>query len=587
MPEDPAEKTLSITEFSVDRADEEEEVPPEYVFPLFLTSKTQEIFSCKVDKDVTPENPLQLIKKEDIFLDFKERAAISDFHPAKSIIQDYPGEELLMVYDPLFKYGQNFFLVTTEDGKEQILNPPEPITEVDQSLESVPLVPVRKSPKPWISLGSEDDILAQGVFSSREKVSFWIQRKRKDFGAQVDFSDRNSSEVKDSAIDYPGYEDETFDLNKMELEKAIQNVSTNEDASSQTEWPRPRNANVQYEPRMFTQDQLAGIIGAKGLKDFVADVADRFELALQHNETIDIFVDDYFLLTNEDSTFGSKSDNHLKEYQSFTDLKFSKNKAITKIQWHPTIRGLIAVSCAEQLSFDERIDHCSRILMNPSFILLWSFADPIHPLLLMEAPDDILSFQFNPSNPNVIAAGCINGQIVVWDISQYSERLLNHRNQAQVQSKQSRTTLPSFLNLNKQELSPVVRYGAVSNIEHSHKMAITDIQWVPDHIEIGRMGIVVENRPAQCHQLITAASDGQILFWDTRPNKTAVASQMSGNANDVPVGSLKHLDLTWKPFLKVQVRQLKGSGDLSAVRFSISERQGDRNEGKFLVLFVH
>ena len=87
MPEDPAEKTLSITEFSVDRADEEEEVPPEYVFPLFLTSKTQEIFSCKVDKDVTAENPLQLIKKEDIFLDFKERAAISDFHPAKSIIQ--------------------------------------------------------------------------------------------------------------------------------------------------------------------------------------------------------------------------------------------------------------------------------------------------------------------------------------------------------------------------------------------------------------------------------------------------------------------------------------------------------------------
>ena len=53
-------------------------------------------------------------------------------------------------------------------------------------------------------------------------MSFWIQRKRRDFGAQVGFSDRNSSEVKDSAIDYPGYEDESFDLNKMELEKAIQ-----------------------------------------------------------------------------------------------------------------------------------------------------------------------------------------------------------------------------------------------------------------------------------------------------------------------------------------------------------------------------
>ena len=43
--------------------------------------------------------------------------------------------------------------------------------------------------------------------------------------------------------------------------------------------------------------------------------------------------------------------------------------------------GLIAVSCAEQMSFDERIDNSSKILLNPSFILLWSFADPIHPLV--------------------------------------------------------------------------------------------------------------------------------------------------------------------------------------------------------------
>ena len=33
----------------------------------------------------------------------------------------------------------------------------------------------------------------------------------------------------------------------------------------------------------------------------------------------------------------------LQEYQSFTDLKFSKNKAIKKIQWHPTVRGLFRI----------------------------------------------------------------------------------------------------------------------------------------------------------------------------------------------------------------------------------------------------
>jgi len=31
--------------------------------------------------------------------------------------------------------------------------------------------------------------------------------------------------------------------------------------------------------------------------------------------------------------------------------------------------------------------------------------------LLLEAPDDILCFKFNPSDPNIICAGCINGQV--------------------------------------------------------------------------------------------------------------------------------------------------------------------------------
>ena len=43
---------------------------------------------------------------------------------------------------------------------------------------------------------------------------------------------------------------------------------------------------------------------------------------------------------------------------------------------------------------------------------------------------------------------------------------------------------PSFFQTNSRELSPMVRYCAVSNIEQSHRTAITDIQWVPDHIEV-------------------------------------------------------------------------------------------------------
>lgn len=56
------------------------------IFPLVFTTKTQEIFNCRVDEDVTEENCFKLIKKEDIIQDLKTRATISDFHPIKKVV---------------------------------------------------------------------------------------------------------------------------------------------------------------------------------------------------------------------------------------------------------------------------------------------------------------------------------------------------------------------------------------------------------------------------------------------------------------------------------------------------------------------
>ena len=69
----------------------------------------------------------------------------------------------------------------------------------------------------------------------------------------------------------------------------------------------------------------------------------------------------------------------MQEFQSFTDLEFSKERTITCIDWHPTVKGVVAVSVGERLSFDDRVDNAHKIIMTPSLILIWSFSDPIHP----------------------------------------------------------------------------------------------------------------------------------------------------------------------------------------------------------------
>jgi len=40
---------------------------------------------------------------------------------------------------------------------------------------------------------------------------------------------------------------------------------------------------------------------------------------------------------------------------------------------------VVAVSVAEKMTFDERIDSAAKVIMTPSLILIWSFTDPIHP----------------------------------------------------------------------------------------------------------------------------------------------------------------------------------------------------------------
>ena len=38
------------------------------------------------------------------------------------LFQNYPTDEILVVYDSEFKYGQNFYVALTEEAKEKILN---------------------------------------------------------------------------------------------------------------------------------------------------------------------------------------------------------------------------------------------------------------------------------------------------------------------------------------------------------------------------------------------------------------------------------------------------------------------------------
>lgn len=55
------------------------------------------------------------------------------------------------------------------------------------------------------------------------------------------------------------------------------------------------------------------------------------------------------------------------------------------------------------------------------------------------------------------------------------------------------TLQPGFEDESSFDRSPIIRYCAVSSIEHSHKTVVSDITWIPDHMEVQLSLFVIQS----------------------------------------------------------------------------------------------
>ncbi|UJR25204.1 hypothetical protein I4U23_006556 [Adineta vaga] len=569
----PVVKSATVREVS-----ENAQYLPPNMHSIFISSATQQALQLSVDEDVTQDNNWKLIDKEILLKDIETLGQGSNFYEFQQQIQNYPENEIAIVYDYDYFYSQNFLICFDSLLKNYIKNSPMtlPIEEADDTEQYVP-----PEPKIWVSLGSEIEIENERLVINRPLKRFKIKiptrsttapppnEKFKDVDPDID--------RKKNIICLDSYEDKQFDMKKMEIDTAVQAAAEYRESSSQTIWRYPKNQWTQYEPRTLNEEEQKKAMNDQLLINMIMNSQDLFKEALQQNIIHDPFYIDWNELGGDLEGLGGPGDSHLKEYQSFSSIKQSRDKIVTCVQWHPTLRGIIAVSLAAGQGFDERADNISKITLSPSLIFIWSFVDPIQPKLYLEAPDDIQCFQFSPTDPHVIAGGCVNGQVVMWDIKEYEDRIRNPR----ADHRDKDLFIPGFEDESFFQ-TPHIRYCAVSSIEHGHSEPITDLQWIPDHFQITTQGLPTENLAGNCSQIMTCSFDSQVLLWETRPPRGG-PKPLSKKEREIlnPMGvplTFKHLDLTWRPFLRLQLQSPEvGQVDFAPRKFSIRESQGDRD----------
>ena len=295
------------------------------------------------------------------------------------------------------------------------------------------------------------------------------------------------------------------------------------------------------------------------LEKFIDRVAYRIEEALQSNELINVFQDDFEMLGDEEAGNASKISTVNLLPRTFFEHDYCKNKRVSCIKFHPTKPFLVAMSMIENLSFDDRAEITGRSFDSHVLIMNFSDAHIITLNYVLETPIEISCIEFHPENPNVLMGGCISGQLIVWDLSSMESRINSHAggHGAATSAKKQEAAVPDDEEDKTQQSIIKLKQLALSSIVMSHRNFVSDIQFIPSSVKVDRKN---PGPDGKITHFLSSSEDGLVCIWDSRlVEKDAI--------RNIP-------DFIWKPMQQITLFRPDGSGDLGLARVLLYPRQG-------------
>eukprot|EP00929_Paragymnodinium_shiwhaense_P121002 TRINITY_DN9310_c0_g1_i1.p1 TRINITY_DN9310_c0_g1~~TRINITY_DN9310_c0_g1_i1.p1 ORF type:complete len:989 (-),score=339.09 TRINITY_DN9310_c0_g1_i1:183-3149(-) len=522
----------------------------------------------------------------------RKQGFASDYHAKEAVIKKFPGPKCLIIFDPKRIHGDNYVMCTSQKSYDREW---ARINELRQTIIDdfeKSLLPSGGGEDGEGGEGGGDDLVTQdeNIFvqdlpwtcgewksetmeKTHEDVSLFtmsnqrplmqvmITRPRAHFGKTCKFSDSG-----ENLHNCRPQKDPNYALQRKELEIGIQAVKDMRSSSCQTTWFRPVNKSTQYCPDHFLNDENnLGDDQVHALTDFLSAVSVSVEEALQTNETVDIFQEEFAHLGEDDSGATSKAHTNLREIRNFADVTYTKMKRIEWVEWVPNSTDMLACSCCENIPFNERLDGTGKATV--STILIWSFQDTLSPHAVLVSPWEVPVFKFYPSNERFLIGGLANGQMAVWKLSDadlgYSMReRTGGRGQGVDEDKGASgpgTTIPT------------VQCKQTSIIDESHRKAVVAIEFLPATLEIERRKGASEKNPKDgpIKYFVTIAGDGQVMIWDIQ--------SLLESINDA--------DFMWRPVHRVQLQRPDSATEMGCCQILYCHDRFDEKGNKQLTCF--
>ena len=535
------------------------------IWPVFLTGDCRTRFN--IAQGASEEDAAHCwVEKEPVLKDIQINGSISDWKDSAEWIDSCPGEKFFCVYDGKEVMGDIFYLATPEHAEvylkaveeaakvqlrkykdmksAAILEAGLSESEEEEDPDAPPIVlrEIQPSAAGWESQGSEEAVAALTVTTARPLLTMSFKRKRRGFGGMALFYDQDAAELDPQDIRKMSMEDPNYKLKRKLTTTAVQAVPEQVNAPTQTPYFRKQNRVIQYEPIAWNEAQRDEAMASDEMVAFLEITRDRYELALQQNEVVNLFEDPYKDGDGEGLDFAEKTDEEISETQNFQ----AKNTSVMCIEFQPGRKGIVGMCGREQGYLDERVENAGVLENAHIFVYDSTQAIAMEPIVVMDAPADVMSFRFNPTMPHIVVGGLKTGQVCMWDIQAAQQLHDSKRGKADKEKGGNNTIKP-------------VAWSLFSNIEASHALPVSDVQWLSKGFKYDPKGKVEENNVAHQMQFVSASPDGMIIVWDcTYADDPAVAEKR----DEDPLS----YDCHWTPIWKTALKSSEGTGPFSIER---------------------
>ncbi|XP_022825510.1 WD repeat-containing protein 63-like [Spodoptera litura] len=532
----------------------------EGVHVITLGEETQVQIELVVGIQINAQYPWKTVQKSKLLESIELGGELSEFFPIRKEIEEYPEDEILMGY--IVDESNNtddFYVCCTVESRDHCKQQSDRfIRRQEKKLEKA----IQKKPRPWIGLGSEIEIIEQEPINTRTLMEIEIKAKFPTEYEPQKFNVRDTEAVRDGLIELTPYRQRFNNINRRRIDCAcqIRPVYVNQVAQTYLKFPQ----NKWTQSIADTMGQIGDLEGGgdtdlerddddssdeeinrrkhpidevglrsyraaaarmrrpsyqKLMNKFMTSRVAEMESMIELNAVMDMYYNDYPNLVTQKhiDTLGTMA---FEEYVCFTDVR-AKFKYVSCAEFHPMWSGIVAISYSDvsptvmRTHTSTRRDPIQRAVYGLNPVLIWSHIDSLRSKLYLESPREVTTLSFCPFNENVLIGGLINGQIIIWDLTNKLENVEKIEVLSETREKY-RIAMNSQMGWMKSiQDRAVVNATACSSLLNCHEAAVSAIKWVPPTFLITPTGKTVRSPENKLSlQFITTAVDGKILVWN-------------------------------------------------------------------------